>query len=396
MVPAFSKAIILFQQKPKIREDEKNQYVKMKRKFTDANNNEEYLEKTLYCLHQDYDPQELLALLQQFADARIVMNWTRGPQLFSNFIALLGNSTRAANTWRDLAIAAPQSLDGFDAAILDFKTVLLSCLKYDKQLTYMRNLKKPGPCSVQDFHRDFFDLNQLSTKFPDANGRIGLDATEFKNCFFEAMPIQWQHSFHKANQQVSASTVDDIAQYMDQIEELDQYDPKRSSPNNYDGNETSATSNNYNGNETSATSTTTMVMTPQQPLTTTTTTTIAPTALPPQIMVTTPQQPPPTIPTTEPPLHELSDPINMEPSSQESNQPTLVLYLAMDATHGTTVVAIAMAPVVMAPVLLLQMSQRATTPKPPSIVMTPVFPLNILTVPPFSRREAKQSRFSSP
>ena len=202
-------------------------------------------ESQCHNLEQGWNASEVFEVLQEHSDAADEHGWTQGTKLFQTFKTLVRTDTVARNEWQIATDSVnSRSVANFVVAKQTFLRALLPDLKYAAQLEYMRSLTKPGPMSVNDFRRDFKYLNDITAKFPDANGATGLDNDEFKRVFFQAMPKAWRVAFEGAGFREHSATLQEIADYMKMMEQLHPFETRPA-----------RTSTSGNGSSTNASST---------------------------------------------------------------------------------------------------------------------------------------------
>ena len=160
-------------------------------------------------LEDDYAPIEVIKMLTEFGEARRSMHMTTGPELFENFRKLLVSCDSALEEWEaQVGAVGNPTVANFEIALEAFKSRTLRLLKYEEQLSYLRELKKPGAMKVDKFVKQFNLLNKLATQFPDAPAdAAGIEAFEKKQLFYKAMPKSWQVKFHEVGREHYTSTV---------------------------------------------------------------------------------------------------------------------------------------------------------------------------------------------
>jgi len=151
---------------------------------------------------------------------------TQGDELFTNFRTLCVPCRKAKKAWKDQCdgLVGQRTPEQFEDAYEAFKIVMLRKLKYLDQIEYMRDLREPGPMSVEDFKKKLASLNELAQDFPDAPlGSEGLSDNEMVRIFHNAMPAEWQKSYKKAGNKYTDEDVEDVCDYVEQMEEDDPF-----------------------------------------------------------------------------------------------------------------------------------------------------------------------------
>lgn len=166
---------------------------------------------------------ETLNFLKDFTNARTTYKWTQGPKLFANFHSLISDCIIAEEVWdEEVAKTTTETVASFTAAYNNFKDSMLQELRYDDQVEYLRNLKKPDSMPVREFLQRLKTLNVLSRRFPDAPPTDpGLTDFELKRCFHHAMPVAWQRNFTIAGKKYTTESLSDIYTYMMTQEQAD-------------------------------------------------------------------------------------------------------------------------------------------------------------------------------
>jgi len=183
---------------------------------TTNNNTEEYLSQYVYKLPEDYNALECFSFFKGVDNARTYLGWTTGPKLFTNFRMLLSDCPIAEDTFEsEAAQSATETVATFNVAYAGFKSAMLTELRHDDQLEYMRTLQKPSSLTVREFLQRLKTLNSLSKRFPDApQGQSGLNDSDLKRCFHNAMPATWQKTYSTAGFRYVSQTLDHVYQYM--------------------------------------------------------------------------------------------------------------------------------------------------------------------------------------
>eukprot|EP00526_Cylindrotheca_closterium_P013956 CAMPEP_0113605192 /NCGR_PEP_ID=MMETSP0017_2-20120614/2194_1 /TAXON_ID=2856 /ORGANISM="Cylindrotheca closterium" /LENGTH=340 /DNA_ID=CAMNT_0000513661 /DNA_START=48 /DNA_END=1070 /DNA_ORIENTATION=- /assembly_acc=CAM_ASM_000147 len=190
-------------------------HVKFTRKTT-TNGVEDYTQVYLPKLPDDCNSLETFDFLKKFENGRRDLQWTTGPKLFSNMLTLLSECTDAEDTWEDLtAQSATETVATFTVAFTGFKSAMLSELRHDDQLEYLRTISKPDTMTVRAFLQRLKTLNSLAKRFPDAPAtNSGLTDMELKRCFHHGMPKKWRDNFTVAGRVYSSETLNAIYIYM--------------------------------------------------------------------------------------------------------------------------------------------------------------------------------------
>lgn len=226
MVKSTSKAIIAIDDK--CRPHSESVYSKFKKETTVEGGSREYVSFTIYLLQEDFTPNEFLRFLVDADKLAKTMGWTSGPKNFDNFRQLLISNEELSVEWSRLEDETPnKTMATFAAAKASFAQSFLKKLKYEDQLEYMRNLKKPGPMSVHDFLRNLKALNRRAAMFPDANGGVGLSQTDLRRILFKAVPTAWQTALENSGKRYTEMSIDEVAEFMSVQEDHDPFVAKK-------------------------------------------------------------------------------------------------------------------------------------------------------------------------
>jgi len=219
--------------------------ISFKRDVTEANGVREVTELSMYVLNEDATPIEIFQMIREFDEATVSLKWTSGPKLFDNFKILVSGSIIASTEWQlQVDQITTKTTATFASARNEFLKEMLKPLNYAKQLDYLRSLKKPFNMDLLEYKREFMLANVLASKFPDANGASGLDADEFKRCFFKAMPNKWVDAFIQAGKDEDESSFNDIYKHMNKMEILDERQATKSNGGRGNGNNGSSSNGN--------------------------------------------------------------------------------------------------------------------------------------------------------
>ena len=164
-------------------------------------------------------PYETLHFFTAFNNARPVMSWTTGSQLFQRFPLHLSDQYLTIWTTQVNGISqSDKTTKRFDSELNDYKSQLLRGYNYDDQLDYLRTYLKPADQMPSDYLKDFKAGEAHACALPGApSTRAGFRERERRRIFLSAMPEDFQLCFVKANLSVDHETLADMALYFNSL-----------------------------------------------------------------------------------------------------------------------------------------------------------------------------------
>jgi hypothetical protein len=158
--------------------------------------------------------------LSEFNDARapLSLNLTSAAQLYSHFRLCVGGTVRDdLDALMSSLSSEDSSVETFDQTLLDFARTYFSIDEFLIEKEYLQQAKKPRDMTVKAYK---LRVKQICLhmgylhRAPQARDGEIFNEKENKNRFFNAMPLNWQHTFRSSGNTLDASSQAEIELFM--------------------------------------------------------------------------------------------------------------------------------------------------------------------------------------
>lgn len=146
-----------------------------------------------------------------FRDVAEDLEFTTGPELFSNFRKCLTGTARTK--FRDAARGKPVTPEGFEEALVAWKRKYMSANARSVLIEYLQNLKKPDDMEVRVFYERLDVLVTYVSAIPSEADEEVTDH-DVKRFFRDSMEEDWIQNFTRANTNLAATSMATLVQFM--------------------------------------------------------------------------------------------------------------------------------------------------------------------------------------
>jgi hypothetical protein len=158
------------------------------------------------------DAKALIRTIREFREVAEDLEFTEAQEKFKNFRKCLRDVAR--DDWDTAKAGQPETLQGFETTLYQFKLMILPEDIYETQKNYIETLKKPFTMSVRDFVKRLRQIASYLSDFPRPANATDLSEANLKNIIFRGMPKAWQENFVHANMRITTITLAQMTDYL--------------------------------------------------------------------------------------------------------------------------------------------------------------------------------------